>query len=120
MITPKEAFDAIKVLWPTTTAIARSELGNVLLVISPSEPYKQSFGVSVAWGTEVMYPKPEPKWRDAKPEDVCYPFKEARFRDRDHHGWVMGRLCGYATNATAKWVYDRGAAFYLCQVRDES
>jgi len=62
--------------------------------------------------------KPEPKWRDARPEDLTYPFKEARFRDNGSD-WTLGQFAGYFPSLSYPWTNKTGAGWKHCQVKDE-
>lgn len=122
MITPKEAFDAIKVLWPGTITITKSERSDLVRVLSADEePYRKALGDWIDWGNTSAYPAPEPKWRDAKPEDLRYPFRVARFRDLSDEPWLTHKLHGITDTKFRAWPYlaGNGSFYSLCQVVDE-
>lgn len=65
--------------------------------------------------------KPEPKWRDARPEDLTYPNKAARFRDHDSDMWENGTLVGIAYRGdTLVWVDMASFHYWQCQVQEDT
>lgn len=120
MLTPQQAFEHIKVLWPDTTKIEHCD-GHEVKIIEDNNKFIYLLIKNIEWTHPQQYPfPPEIKWRDAKPEDVCFPFKEARFRDHNYESWVEGfKLHGWFKGLTEPW-YDKDAvAWQFCQVKDE-
>jgi hypothetical protein len=122
MITPKEAFDAIKVLWPKVVKIVKAqEFGWSGIEEGTTYGPGGSSGAPIDWAGTTEYPIPEPKWRDAKPEDVVYPGKPARFRDATDSGWSGGVLAGCCDVLGYKWLRkSNGTLWKYCQVEDKS
>ena len=63
--------------------------------------------------------KPEPKWRDARPEDLTYPHKAVRFRDHDGDMWEHGKLVGIAyRGSNPVWIDEVKFHYWQCQVQE--
>ena len=110
MITPKQAYEAAKILWPEATKVQkRSDMtsmfcqnGRVCLVID----------AKIDWGDTTQYPLPEPEWVDAVfPDDVG---REGRVRNDSDESWVYGQIRGQFEGA--KWI-TRCHVWKFCQVR---
>ena len=64
--------------------------------------------------------KPEPKWRDARPEDAVRPCRSARFRDTGNDDWQPGMLSGFSYSEKHDlWEQDGMVWWKVCQVKDE-
>lgn len=115
-ITPEQAFNAAKVLWPNLAKIQWQVSG--VIVRFDDSGIVTVHGSQIDWPEGVtQWPMPE-KWRDAKmPEDWG---KAARFRDTGLT-WRIGRtIAGLAANLTGPWIDSNGAHWMHCQVRDDS
>lgn len=119
-LTPKEAFEAVKKLWPKVAKIVR-KADTMWEGVEENGSYGPmgSTGEPVNWDNTTEYPVPAPKWRDACPEDLTWPFKEARFRDNNTE-WTLGQLAGYFPSISYPWADKSSATWRKCQVRDES
>ena len=103
MITPKQAYEAAKVLWPDVERIEQSSTRWILKGCTQS--------AKIDWGDTDQYPPPEPEWVDAVfPQDVG---KEGRFSN-DRNFWVCGTICGRWQ--TSLWV-SSDFSWKFCQVR---
>lgn len=122
-LTPKEAFEAVKKLWPEATRIIQSK-GRYWRApgICVSIEYSIDHAAGIDWGTTTEYPLPEPKWRDARPEDVKADRLEARFKNTQDRDWKTCFLAGYSNLATRGRMFEssHGTWFDECQVRDEA
>jgi hypothetical protein len=107
MITPKQAYEAAKVLWPGIVTIKKwKDVG--WTSDAPARVWDQV----IDWGDTDQYPLPEPEWVDAVfPQDVG---KEGRFGTYGKNGWAHGIIRGQLGNG--KWI---GADYEwrFCQVR---
>jgi hypothetical protein len=103
-ITPKQAFEAAKVLWPEVRRIERNGEDGWLVVGANRG--------NIDWGETDQYPLPEPEWVDAVfPQDVG---KQGRF-SRDIDGpWVHGQIRGQWEGE--KWI-NGFCTFKFCQVQ---
>jgi len=124
MISPKEAFEAVKVLWPEVTAIVKPRYTSAATIDLQSTNPKISCLHSlneVDWGALTQYPPPALKWRPATKEDACRAIMEggieARFRDITTGVWIEGYLTGYNNVASCPW-RTRSSAWTYCEVRD--
>ena len=66
--------------------------------------------------------KPEPKWRDARPEDIQFPNKIARFRSSACPVWERkAGLNGTTFRCDGKrlWVTEAGGYYGECQVQED-
>jgi len=106
-ITPKEAFEAIQVLWPSIVTIKKwKDVG--WTSDAPARVWDQV----IDWGDTDQYPLPEPEWVDAVfPQDVG---KQGRFRNDSDESWVHGQIRGQWEGA--KWIA-RCHVWKFCQVR---
>jgi hypothetical protein len=115
MITPQQAYEAAKVLWPETTSLQKHALGWYAMQIHADGRYSAityGSGVAIDWGDTDQYPPPEPEWVDAVfPDDVG---KEGRFRNDSDESWVYGQIRGQWEGA--KWIA-RCHVWRFCQVR---
>jgi hypothetical protein len=107
MITPKQAYEAAKVLWPDVERIEQASTRWIL------KGHTQS--VQIDWGDTDQYPPPEPEWVDAvMPDDWG---KEARFGD-DKKEWLPGMISGYSALPDRSFRWWSGFSVYkFCQVR---
>jgi len=104
-ITPKQAFEAAKVLWPDTRSLTRYGKNECI--------FHGSMTVDIDWGDTDQYPLPEPEWVDAVfPDDVG---KEGRFSN-DGKRWVPGLVCGRWPSGL--WI-GYSTQWVKCQVRKE-
>ena len=104
MITPQQAYEAAKVLWPDVERIEQASTRWIL------KGHTQA--VKIDWGDTDQYPLPEPEWVDAVfPDDVG---REGRFGTYGNNGWAHGIIRGQLGNG--KWI---GANYEwrFCQVR---
>lgn len=98
-ITPKQAFDAIKVLYPDSIGIAKTSDPKTAQLLPPNETpayarMKFSADVEIDWGTQTQYP--ETVYRDATINDLKT-MPEAEFSDHPAFGnTTSGKLTGYA------------------------
>jgi hypothetical protein len=108
-ITPKQAYEAAKVLWPDATKVQkRSDMtsmfcqnGRVSLIID----------AKIDWGDTDQYPPPEPEWVDAVfPDDVGKQGRVSNNREAWYEGMIRGR------NEGGYWMV-RNTTWKLCQVR---
>jgi len=111
-ITPKQAFEAAKVLWPSLTSIIKYEEGGWTGHTDTNWEFVRGYDSVVDWGDTDQYPLPEPEWVDAVfPQDVG---KEGRF-SRDIDGpWVHGQIRGQWEGE--KWI-NGFCTFKFCQVQ---
>lgn len=125
-MTPKEIFEAAKVLDPSLKRIAVDEHGLSFFyprarASDPGETscgYARSSSVNIDWpnGT-TEYPLPEPKWRDAEwPRDTANPPKVCRIRDTPAARWTTAELYGFDGG---QWVTGLNR-WKFCQVIDNS
>jgi hypothetical protein len=117
-ITPKEALEAIQVLWPGTTSLQKHALGWYAMEIRADGRYSAityGSGVPIDWGDTDQYPLPEPEWVDAvMPDDWG---KDARFGD-DKKEWLPGMISGYSVLPDRSFCWWSGFSVYkFCQVR---
>jgi hypothetical protein len=107
MITPKQAYEAAKVLWPGMEKL--EEAAGSFTVTGDIQR------VSIDWGDTDQYPLPEPEWVDAvMPGDWG---KEARFGD-DKKEWLPGMISGYSVLPDRSFCWWSGFSVYkFCQVR---
>jgi hypothetical protein len=111
MITPKQAYEAAKVLWPETSHIRRAS-STIGFIYSNRTDYIAASVQPINWGDTDQYPLPEPEWVDAVfPQDVG---KEGRFRNDSDESWVHGQIRGQWEGA--KWIA-RCHVWRFCQVR---
>jgi len=105
-ITPKQAYEAAKVLWPSIVTIKKwKDVG--WTSDAPARVWDQV----IDWGDTDQYPPPEPEWVDAVfPDDVG---KEGRFSQDQKH-WVCGTVCGRWQDLL--WV-SNDLSWKFCQVR---
>jgi hypothetical protein len=115
MITPQQAYEAAKVLWPETSSLQKHALGWYAMQIHADGRYSAityGSGVAIDWGDTDQYPPPEPEWVDAVfPDDVG---KQGRFRNDSDESWVHGQIRGQWEGA--KWIA-RCHVWRFCQVR---
>lgn len=117
-ITPKQAFEAAKILWPGTSKIQKHPLGWYAMEMhadGKASAITFGSGVEIDWGSTKEYPLPLVEWRDAViPDDWG---KEARFGD-DKTQWVAGMISGYSTLPDRSFRWWSGFSVYkFCQVR---
>jgi len=104
-ITPKQAFEAAKVLDSGLVKITIDEYGTsfhypVQSLGLCSQSYARVSSVDWPKGTD-QYPLPEPEWVDAVfPDDVG---KVGRFSD-DGKDWYSGTICGRWRNGNGCWI----------------
>jgi hypothetical protein len=114
MITPQQAYEAAKVLWPGTTSLQKHALGWYAMQIHTdgrASAITYGSGVPIDWGDTDQYPLPEPEWVDAVfPDDVG---KQGRFRNNGKY-WVEDQICGRW--ASGFWI-SRSVSWKFCQVR---
>jgi len=105
-ITPKQAYEAAKVLWPSIVTIKKwKDVG--WTSDAPARVWDQV----IDWGDTDQYPLPEPEWVDAVfPDDVG---KQGRFSD-NQKSWHEDKLLGRFENG--RWLNSMGGWRY-CQVR---
>ena len=121
MTTPQQVFEALKVLYPTLKTIEARVESNVVVFITASGTIRRLEGTCINWGTASQYPPPEPKWRDAKPSDLQWPPKKARFYDSTTEKYfIVGTLNGYTPDRDDwQWYAEDGTPYKYCQVIDE-
>lgn len=116
-ITPKQAFEAIKILHPETHRITAYTKRTQWLHqwFSTGSFSLFSISVDIDWGDTDQYPLPEPEWVDAvMPYDWG---KDARFGD-DKTQWAEGMISGYSTLPDRSFRWWSGFSVYkFCQVR---
>jgi hypothetical protein len=116
MITPKQAYEAAKVLWPGTTKLQKHPLGWYAMEIHTdgrASAITYGSGVPIDWGDTDQYPLPEsePEWVDAVfPDDVG---KEGRLSN-NKDAWTYEMIRG--RNMYGDWICDSGLR-RNCQVR---
>lgn len=110
-ITPQQAFEAAKILWPDATHIGKCKIDEWYI---PG----LSERVKVEWPSNInRWPLPEPKWRDATIQDFvdgC----DARFSTSasDPRHFVTGVIAGHSRE-TGRWQRaDFGDWYPFCQV----
>jgi hypothetical protein len=113
-ITPKQAYEAAKVLWPGITYLQKHHLGWYAMEFHADGTgicdHLRS-GVTIEWGDTDQYPPPEPEWVDAVfPQDVG---KQGRFSD-NREEWYEGMIRGQ--NEGGYWMV-RNTTWKFCQVR---
>lgn len=117
-ITPQQAYEAVKVLWPEAVFIRRGDGASYWIDVHYSQGINRLIAASfVDWPEGVhRWPMPEPKWRDATfPGDYGKP---ARFRDAVDETWIESKLCGF--NMTYSLYYSESNSMWrYCQVRDD-
>ena len=102
MITPKQAYEAAKVLWPDLKCIEKNHGAYWATPID---------SVPIDWGDTDQYPPPEPEWVDAVfPDDVG---KEGRLSN-NKDAWTCEMIRG--RNMYGDWICDSGLR-RNCQVR---
>jgi hypothetical protein len=106
MITPKQAYEAAKVLWPGVVTIKKwKDVG--WTSDAPARVWDQP----IDWGDTDQYPLPEPEWVDAVfPDDVG---KEGRLSN-NKDAWTYEMIRG--RNMYGDWICDSGLR-RNCQVR---
>lgn len=111
-ITPQQAFEAAKVLHPSTTHIGRAgDTG--WYALGPSER------AEVDWLSGVdRWPMPEPKWRDATIEDFLAE-REARFSD-DGRDWHESTIAGISRTNEYAFESASEAWWKFCQCKAEA
>jgi len=98
-ITPKQAYEAAKVLWPNVKELKKNGM------------FSLGIGADIDWGDTDQYPPPEPEWVDAVfPQDVG---KQGRFSD-DGKAWNSGMIRGQKQNGL--WILG-SYSFRICQVQ---
>lgn len=113
MITPKQAYEAIKILHPDTHRITAYANRTQWLhqLFSTGSFSLLSISVDIDWGDTDQYPLPEPEWVDAVfPQDVG---KEGRFSDNGKE-WRDGTICGRWLTG---WWISQANSWKFCQVR---
>ena len=102
-ITPKQAYEAAKVLWPETRSITKYDEDDCI--------FHGPMSVTIDWGDTDQYPPPEPEWVDAVfPQDVG---KEGRLSN-NKDAWTYEMIRG--RNMYGDWICDSGLR-RNCQVR---
>jgi len=106
MITPQQAYEAAKVLWPSIVTIKKwKDVG--WTSDAPARVWDQV----IDWGDTDQYPLPEPEWVDAVfPDDVG---KEGRLSN-NKDAWTCEMIRG--RNMYGDWICDSGLR-RNCQVR---
>jgi hypothetical protein len=106
MITPQQAYEAAKVLWPSIVTIKKwKDVG--WTSDAPARVWDQV----IDWGDTDQYPLPEPEWVDAVfPDDVG---KEGRLSN-NKDAWTYEMIRG--RNMYGDWICDSGLR-RNCQVR---
>jgi hypothetical protein len=106
MITPQQAYEAAKVLWPSIVTIKKwKDVG--WTSDAPARVWDQV----IDWGDTDQYPPPEPEWVDAVfPDDVG---KEGRLSN-NKDAWTYEIIRG--RNMYGDWICDSGLR-RNCQVR---
>ena len=116
VITPKQAYEAAKILWPGAAYIRKTPLGwQAMEIHADGRAYAITYGsgVTIDWGDTDQYPLPEPEWVDAVfPQDVG---KQGRFSQDGKH-WVCGTVCGQWQEGL--WI-SCDFSWKFCQVRKE-
>jgi hypothetical protein len=109
MITPKQAYEAAKVLWPNTSHVKK--LASVGFIHIDNTDHIPASISTIDWGNETRYPPPEPEWVDAVfPDDVG---KEGRLSN-NKDAWTYEKIRG--RNMYGDWICDSGLR-RNCQVR---
>jgi hypothetical protein len=113
-ITPQQAYEAAKVLWPDTSHIRRAS-STIGFIYSNRTDYIAASVQPIDWGDTDQYPLPEPEWVDAvMPDDWG---KEARF-GHDKKEWSPGMISGYSALPDRSFRWWSGFSVYkFCQVR---
>jgi hypothetical protein len=117
-ITPQQAYEAAKVLWPGATRVLRK--GSTGFIYFGGDTYiAAEIANRIEWPKGVdQWPAPEPKWRDATFDDLIAE-RPARFAygfDR----WIEDRIGGYKKTGVCRWLaFDTGVWYERCQVIDE-
>lgn len=123
LLTPAQAFEHIKDLWPDTVRIIQWRGTNLKVKVLPSGII---LNLLIDWGNTTEFPLPK-KWRDATIHDIVYPFKEAIFADaesRDLNEWtptyeLMGIL-GSSNKSGFRWMDTDGDTWAYCKVLDDT
>ena len=111
-ITPKQAFEAAKVLWPSVSKVCMRP--DMLTMIVRERRVTILIDAEVDWGDLTQYPPPPEEWRDAVfPDDVG---KKGRFSDLGKE-WHEGTICGRWTSGL--WI-GYATQWKFCQVKKET
>lgn len=124
-ITPKQAFDAIKVLYPDSIGIARTGDPETVELLPPNETpsyarMKFYAAVEIDWGTQTQYPTTV--YRDPTPQDAINGVQAEFSSHSDFRNPIAGELTGWVTDKKATWWYrlhgiDEGAISYVhCRI----
>jgi hypothetical protein len=110
-ITPKEAFEAIQVLWPSVVVIKKTGDLGWTAYRKGNMAHAQGWEHPIEWGNETQYPPPPEEWVDAVfPDDVG---KEGRLSN-NKDAWTCEMIRG--RNMYGDWICDSGLR-RNCQVR---
>lgn len=111
MITPKETFEAAKVLYPEAIAIAPYKGRTVKIIEDAKSIYCEYVDIkaTIDWGGLTQYPPAEKKWRPATKEDACRAIMEGGIECRVWEdistSWVKTTLYGYdASGVSFPWL----------------
>lgn len=113
-ITPQQAFEAAKVLWPDATHIGKCKIDE-WYIPGLSERVKVEWPVNID-----RWPLPESIWRDATIQDFVDE-REARFStfEQDPRQFAAGVIAGFSRE-TGKWQRGSSGDWYpICQVRED-
>ena len=126
MISPQQALDAVKVLWPNTVQIELIR-GSWNAEGKPAVNGLDQFGnrsgvgfIEIEWPDSIhQWPVSVDRWREPKmPQDYG---KKARFSDTgDGDDWIDGTLCGFATNSVFPWMSEVGSGWKQCLILAEA
>ncbi len=101
-MTPQEAFEKFKALYPAIVAIERMVINTQVCLVYAIGVRDSVPNPGIQWGSEGSY-KPE-TWRPAKwPRDAADPPKKCRVRDADSD-WKSTVLCGYNPGLPFSWM----------------
>lgn len=111
-ITPKQAFDAIKVLYPDVTYITCSKTpGSVQPNLVVHAWDARAYGrdvfpeARIDWGTQTQYP--EMVYRDPTPQDAINGVQAEFSSHPDFRNPISGELTGWVTDKKDTWWYRR-------------
>lgn len=121
-LTPQEAYEAAKKLFPNLVKIRRSIVSpaKTIMVMGPDTPPNNYIDAAVNWPEDVdEWPAPPAQWRDAVwPDDWG---KHASFADDGDWSQLLNhKLVGYDPDvATGKWISSSGLRWRKCRIKVE-
>jgi hypothetical protein len=112
-LTPAEAWEHVKALWPDACALTKDAYGNSTL--HRTEKQFLLLGDCAEWpeGMDRYPPIAKPRRPARMPEDFGKP---AWFRDSIHDHWTKGELCGLTKSPFEHWVDEDGNQWLYADV----